>query len=113
MVVARLPQRTYWFSLLTSRLFHFPNCTYGTSPMKENEQQEKDGLELGETVFPGGSVVKNPATNAGGAGSVLESRRSPGGGNGSPRQDSHLGNPTDRGASLVTVRGAAKALDTS
>ena len=48
--------------------------------MKENEQQEKDGLELGETVFPGGSVVKNPATNAGGAGSVLESRRSPGGG---------------------------------
>ena len=113
MVVVRLPQRTYWFSLLTSKRFHFLKCTYGTSPMKENEQQEKDELELAETGFPGGSVLKNPATNAGGTGSILESRRSPGGGNGSPRQHSHLGNPMDRGAALVTVRGAAKALDTS
>lgn len=30
-----------------------------------------------------------------------------------PRQYSHLGNPVDRGASLVTVHGAVKELDTS
>ena len=37
--------------------------------------------------FPGGSVVKNPPTNAGDvrdSGSVPGSRRSPGGGQGSP-----------------------------
>ena len=37
--------------------------------------------------FPGGSVVKNPLANAGDtgdAGTVPESGRSPGGGNGNP-----------------------------
>ena len=33
--------------------------------------------------FPGGSVVKNPPANAGGLGSIPESERSPGDGNGS------------------------------
>ena len=43
--------------------------------------------------FPGGSVVKNPPTNAGAAGdtaSIPGSRRSPGGGNGNPLQYSCL-----------------------
>ena len=35
-------------------------------------------------VFPGGSVVKNLLTNAGGMGSIPESERSPGEGNGNP-----------------------------
>ena len=39
--------------------------------------------------FPGGSVVKNPSASAGAVrdmGSILESGRSPGGGNGNPLQ---------------------------
>ena len=51
--------------------------------------------------FPGGSVVKNLPVNAGDtgdAGSILELRRCPGGGNGNPLQYSCLGNPMDRGA---------------
>jgi len=51
--------------------------------------------------FPGGSVVKNPAASTeatGDASSVLESGRSPRGGNGYPLQYSYLENPMDRGA---------------
>ena len=81
--------------------------------LKKHDQQEKDGLELGKTGFPGGSVVKNPPANAGDTGSILESQRSPGGGNDSPRQYSHLGNPMDRGASLATVHVTTKELDMS
>ena len=61
--------------------------------------------------FPGGSVVKNPPANAGGAGdtgSIIELGRSPGGGNGSPLQYSCLGNPMDRGAWWATVQGVTK-----
>ena len=48
--------------------------------------------------FPGGSVVKNPLTNAGDEGLILGSGRSPGEGNGNPLQYSCLENPMDRGA---------------
>ena len=51
--------------------------------------------------FPGGSVVKNPPANAGDAGdagSILGSGRSPGEGNGYPLQYFCLDNSTDRGA---------------
>ena len=44
----------------------------------------------------GGSVVKN--LPAGDMGSILESGRSPGEGNGNPLQYTCLGNPMDRGA---------------
>ena len=40
--------------------------------------------------FPGGSVVKNPPANAGDMGSIPESGRSPGAGNGNPLQCSCL-----------------------
>ena len=43
-------------------------------------------------------VVKNPSANAGDAGLVSGSGRSPGGGHGNPFQYSYLENPTDRGA---------------
>ena len=43
--------------------------------------------------FPGGSEVKASARNAGDPGSIPESRRSPGEGNGSPLQYSCLENP--------------------
>ena len=49
--------------------------------------------------FPGGWVKNLPATT-GDAGSIPGPGRSPGGGNGNPRQCSCLGNPTDRGTRL-------------
>ena len=41
-------------------------------------------------------------------GSISESGRSPGGGNGSPLQHSHLGNPMDRGPWQATVHRVAE-----
>ena len=46
----------------------------------------------------GGSVVKNPPTNAGDMGLIPESGRSPGEGNGNPFEYSCLGNSMDGGA---------------
>ena len=59
--------------------------------------------------FPGGSVIKNPPANAGDAGSIPRSGRSPEGGNGNPLQYSCLGSPMDRGAWWATVRGVTKS----
>ena len=58
--------------------------------------------------FPGGSVVKNLLVNAGDLGSILESGRSPGEGNGNPLEYSCLGNPMDRRAWWATVHRVAK-----
>ena len=62
--------------------------------------------------FPGGAVVKNPPANAGHAGSVPGSGRSPTEESGSPLQYSCLGNPMDTGAWQATVNGVTKELDT-
>ena len=59
--------------------------------------------------FPGGSVVKNLPTNAGDLGSIPESGRFLGEGNGNPFQYSCLGNPTDSGAWQATVHGVMKS----
>ena len=62
--------------------------------------------------FPGGSVGKELACNAGDAGdlgSILGSGRSPGGGHSNPLQDSCLENPMDRGAWWTTVHRVAKS----
>ena len=59
--------------------------------------------------FPGDSVVKNPPANAGDAGSIPGSGRSPGGGNGNPLQYSCLENSMDRGAWQATVHGVTKS----
>ena len=61
--------------------------------------------------FPGGSVIKNPPTNAGEA--IPGLGRSPGEGNGNPIQQFCLGNPMDRGAWQATVHGVAKESDTT
>ena len=59
--------------------------------------------------FPGGSVVKNLPANAGNMGSIPESGRSPGGGDGYPTPgflpEEIL---MDRGAWWATVQGVAK-----
>ena len=62
--------------------------------------------------FPGDSVVKNLPDNAGDmgdVGSIPESGRSPGGGNGHPVQSSRLENSMDRGVWWATVCGVTKS----
>ena len=59
--------------------------------------------------FLGGSVVKNPAANAGAVSLIPGLGRSPGEGNGNPLQYSCLENPMDRGAWQATVHGVAKS----
>ena len=58
--------------------------------------------------FPGGSLVKNAAANAGDASLIPGSGRSPREGNGNPLQYSCLGNPMDRRAWWDTVYRVAK-----
>ena len=59
--------------------------------------------------FPGSSVVKNLPANAGEAGSIPGSGRSPGEENGNPLQYSCLGNPMERGAWWAAVQGVAES----
>ena len=63
--------------------------------------------------FPAGSVVKNLPANAGNAGLIPGSKRSPGEGNSKPLQYSCLGNPMDRGTPWATVQGVPKESDTT
>ena len=62
-------------------------------------------------LITGGSVVKNPPANAGDAGSIPGSERSPRGGNDNPLQYYCLENPMDRGAWWATVHGVTKQMD--
>ena len=59
--------------------------------------------------FPGSSVVKKSACNAGDPGSIPELDRYPGGGHGKPLQYSCLENPMDRGAWRATVHRVAQS----
>ena len=62
--------------------------------------------------FPGGSMVKNPPTNAGdirNVGSIPGLGRSPGEGNNYPLQYSCLENSVDRGAWGAAVHGVTKS----
>ena len=62
--------------------------------------------------FPGSSVVKQPAANAGisgDAGLIPGLGRFPGGGNGNPLQYLCLENLLDRGAWWATVYGVTKS----
>ena len=61
-------------------------------------------------------MVKNPPASAGDArdvGLILGSGRSPGGGNGNPRQYFCLGNSMDGGAWRATVHWGRKESDTT
>ena len=67
-------------------------------------------------MFPGGSVVKNPPANAGDAGSISGSGRSPGESNVSPLLGWGIflpGHSMDRGTWWATVHGVPKELDAS
>ena len=56
-------------------------------------------------------MVKNPPEKAEDTGSIPESGRAPGVGNGNPVHYSCLGNPTDRGARGATVHGVTEESD--
>ena len=58
-------------------------------------------------------MVKSPPANAGDAGSLPGSGRSPGEGNGNPLKYSCLENSMDRGAWPSTVHGVAQESDTT
>ena len=75
--------------------------------LRTKELQNKQQIFIGKG-FPGAWAVKNPPANAGNAGSVPGSERSPGEGNGNPLQCSCLENPIDRGAWWATVYGVGK-----
>ena len=64
-------------------------------------------------VLPGGSLLKNPPTNAEDTGLIPRSERSPGEGNDNPLQYSCLGNLKDRGAWQATAHGVSKESDTT
>ena len=62
--------------------------------------------------FPGSLVIKDVPANAGDTGDlalIFRSGRSPGRGDGSPFQDSCLGNPMDRGTWQATAQGVTKS----
>ena len=59
--------------------------------------------------FPGGLEGKAPTCNAGDPGSIPETGRSPGEGNGTPLQYSCLENPMDGGAWEAAVHGVAES----
>ena len=61
--------------------------------------------------FPGGLAVKNLPDNAGDAGLIRRSGRSPGEGNGNPLQYTCLENSMDRGAWQAVAHGITKELD--
>ena len=56
-------------------------------------------------------MVKNPSANAGDAGTIPGSQRSPGEENGNPLQYSCLENPKDREAWRATVLGVTNGSD--
>ena len=95
-----------WILSFNLTLIHLPYPPTHTHKVPRRYKKEKQSsgfasLELEFPGFPGGSVVKNPPANAGDAGdsgSISESGRSPGEGNGNPFQYSCLGNVMDRGA---------------
>ena len=64
---------------------------------------------VGSSHFPGGSNGKESAHNAGDPGSVSESGRFPGEGNGHPLQYSCLENSIDWGAWHATINGVTKS----
>ena len=64
---------------------------------------------VGQTGFPGGSVVNNPTANAGDTGSIPGLGRCPGGGNGTTLQYLCLENSVGSGAWWAAVYGVSQS----
>ena len=70
---------------------------------------ELTGLNVRNTYIQDSQGAVVPPANAGDAGMIPGSGRSPGGGKGNPLQYSHLENPMDQGAWWATAPGVAKS----
>ena len=108
---------TGWISLKSKGLSRvFSNTTVQKHQYKSFAQEDwqwlskqtRCSLLLSSQGFPGGSVGKESACNAGDTSLIPESGRSPGEGNGNPLQYSCLRNPMDRGGWWVTVHGVTR-----
>ena len=87
---------------------HIYCCIWG-SPADRGRKRTRFGLSMPHYMgFPGGSVGKESACNAGDLGLIPVSGRSPREGNGNPLQYFSLENPTDRGVWQATVHGVAR-----
>ena len=85
------------------------NSWYRTTPLSSYFQFLLREPLSSQAGFSGGSLVKNPPTNAGHTGLIAGSGRSPGEGNGNSLQYSSLENPTDLwGAWQAIVHGVTK-----
>ena len=83
-------------------------AVYGVAQSRTRLKRLSSSNAIKQT-HPGGSAVKVSACQAGDVGSIPESGRSPGEGNGNLLQYSCLENSTDRGAWLAIVLGIAIA----
>ena len=91
---------------LRSQLRHFPGLGKTTKLCHLVFSSVKIRIN---SIFPGGSVVKNLPANAGDTDSIPGPRRSPAGGNGNhPLQYSCLGYHMDGGARWATVQRVSK-----
>ena len=77
-------------------------------PLQESMLEVYTDICICGDLFARSSVGKESACNAGDLGSSPESERSPGEGNGNPRQYSCLEKPMNRGAWWATVNGVAR-----
>ena len=108
-----LPCQYLYF--LTNTFFSLPYCISKISSTELKRSGGRRHLCLVHGLsggFPSGSSGKESACNASNTadpGSIPESGRYPGGGNGNPLQLSCMENPTDRGAWWATVHGVAKS----
>ena len=91
--------------------FCFKGSRLGASHQLGALKQGKKVLLLGSSslLLPDGSDGKESACNARDLALILESRRSPGEGNGNPFQYSCLENSMDRGTWRATVHGVSKS----
>ena len=91
------------------------NRAVQTPVVHKGEPAAKRKKWLSPFGFPDGSTSEESACNAGDAGKaglIPGSRRSPGVATDNPLQSSRLGNPMDRGAGWATVHGVAKSQTT-
>ena len=84
----------------TRDLFKKIRDTKGTFHVKMGSIKDRNSIDLTEAdnISPGGSEGKASACNAGDPGSIPQSGRFPGEGNGNPLQYCFLQNPMDGGA---------------
>ena len=88
------------------RKLDFPKVT--KLPVGNLECEHSNPSSKPKFFTPWCSVVKHSPVNTGDAGSISGLGRSPGEGNGNPRQYSCLENPMDRGAWWTRVYGVAR-----